>query len=69
MGPIALFVVLVIMPVAALVMFVVAMLLSGVATALLSVPVVSWVSFGGGLGLGAAVLAVRRRRTRVTSVT
>ena len=69
MGPIALFVVLVIMPVAALVIFLVAMLLSGVATALLSVPAVSWLSFAGGLALGATVLAVRRRRTRVTTVT
>jgi hypothetical protein len=69
MGPIALFVVLVIMPFAALVIVLAAMLLSGVVAALLSVPAVSWVSFAGGLGLGAAVLAVRRRRARVTSVT
>lgn len=69
MGPIALFVVLVIMPFAALLLVVAAMLLSGVVAALLSVPAVSWVSFAGGLGLGAAVLAVRRRRTRVTGVT
>lgn len=69
MGPIALFVVLVIMPFAALVIVLAAMLLSGVVAALLSVPAVSWVSFGGGLALGAAVLGVRRRRTRVTGVT
>jgi hypothetical protein len=43
MGPIALFVVLVIMPVAALVMVLAAILASGVVAALLSVPAVSWV--------------------------
>ena len=69
MGPIALFVVLVIMPFAALVIVLAAMVMSGVVAALLSVPAVSWVSFAGGLGLGAAVLAVRRRRTRVTGIT
>jgi hypothetical protein len=68
MGPIALFVVLVILPFAALLLVLAAMVLSGLAAALLSVPAISWLSFAGGVALGGAVLAIRRRRGRNVTI-
>lgn len=69
MGPIALFVVLVVMPVAALVLVAAALVITALVAVAVAVPVISWVSFGGGLGLGGVVWWVRSRHSRVSGVT
>lgn len=69
MGPIALFVVLVIMPVAALAVVLVGLGLLAVAGAASSVPAVSWLSFVAGLLLGALLLRIGRARRQVRRAT
>lgn len=66
MGPVALFVVLVIMPVVALALVLMGLALSALVGVAVSVPVISWLSFAGGLLLGAGVLWIRRRGRTVS---
>lgn len=60
MGPIALFVVLVMFPVGALVLLGGALAVMGLAGAAASIPLVSWVGFAAGLLLGTGWLWARR---------
>ncbi|MGH8999413.1 MAG: hypothetical protein ACRDY7_08485 [Acidimicrobiia bacterium] len=71
MGPIALFVVLMVLPVLAIVLVALAVLAEAVIRALAAVPGPSWAGLAGGMLLGAAILHVRhvRRRRRLHNET
>ena len=69
MGPIALFMVLMIMPVAALLLVLAGLALSAVIGAAVTVPALSWLSFAGGLALGGTVWWLRRPREAPPDVT